>query len=166
MTDQNAPEQAVRIERILDVPAEVVWQMWTEPVHFQAWYGPAGATVVVAKMELVVGGARLVSMEVVTPNGPMKMWFTGEHLEIVENQRLVYTEAMCDENGNIMSPAAMGMPADHPAVTTITVEPEKIEQGTRMVLVHAGIPEGSPGAAGWIMAFEKLETYVEGPLSK
>jgi len=112
-------------------------------------------------MELVVGGARLVSMEVMTPNGPMKMWFTGKHLEIVENQRLVYTEAMCDENGNVMSPADMGMPADHPSATTITVELEALEYGTKLVLEHAGIPEGSPGEAGWIMAFDKLDTYVD-----
>ncbi|MDO8732610.1 MAG: SRPBCC domain-containing protein [Actinomycetota bacterium] len=161
MTDQNSPAQAVRIELLLNVPVEIVWQMWTQPEHFQAWYGPSGATVVVAKMELVVGGARLVSMEVMTPNGPMKMWFTGEHLEIVENQRLVYTEAMCDESGNVISPADMGMPADHPSVTTITVELEGLESGTKMVLVHAGIPEGSPGEAGWIMAFDKLVAYVE-----
>jgi hypothetical protein len=26
---------------------------------------------------------------------------------------------------------------------------------------HAGIPEDSPGAAGWTMAFDKLAIYVE-----
>lgn len=160
MTEQNSSEQAVRIERVLDAPVEFVWQLWTQPEHFQAWYGPAGATVVVAKMELVVGGTRLLSMEVVTPNGHIKMWFTGQHLEILENQRLVYTEAMCDEHGNVMSPADMGMPADHPSITTITVELEILKSGTKMVLVHAGIPEGSPGEAGWIMAFDKLDAYV------
>ena len=36
-------------------------------------------------------------MEVQTPNGPMQMWFTGEYREVVENQRLVYTESMSDE---------------------------------------------------------------------
>ena len=161
MTDQTSRTQAVRIERVLNVPVEVVWQMWTQPEHFQAWYGPTGSTVVVAKMELVIGGTRLVSMEVMTPNGAMKMWFTGEHLEINEPHRLVYTEAMCDESGNVISPADMGMPADHPSVTTITVELESLESGTKMVLVHTGIPEGSPGESGWIMAFDKLDAYVE-----
>jgi len=42
------------------------------------------------------------------------MWFTGEYLEVVENQRLVYTESMSDENGLVKSPAEMGMPDGHP----------------------------------------------------
>ncbi len=162
MADLDSPSPSVRIERHLDVPAGVVWQMWTKPEHFQAWYGPAGATVVVTKLELVVGGTRLFSMEVTTPNGPMKMWFTGQHLEIDEDRRLVYTEAMCDEDANVLSPADMGMPADHPAVTTISVELEATDHGTRMVVVHAGIPEGSPGQAGWLMALDKLQAYVAG----
>jgi hypothetical protein len=30
-----------------------------------------------------------------------------------------------------------------------------------MVLTHTGIPAGSPGAAGWAMAFSKLAAHVE-----
>ena len=30
-----------------------------------------------------------------------------------------------------------------------------------MVLVHAGIPQDSPGAAGWEMALDKLATQLE-----
>lgn len=33
-----------------------------------------------------------------------------EYREVVENQRLVYTESMSDENGNVLSPSDMGMP--------------------------------------------------------
>ena len=55
------------------------------PRALPAWYGPDGATIPVAEMDVRVGGARRVCMEVGTPNGPMRMWFTGEHLEVVEN---------------------------------------------------------------------------------
>ena len=65
-----------------------------------SWYGPTGATIPVAKMDVRVGGARLICMEMQTPNGPMQMWFAGEYLEVVENERLVYTEAISDEDGN------------------------------------------------------------------
>jgi uncharacterized protein YndB with AHSA1/START domain len=166
MADDNAPEHAVRIERILDAPPELIWQMWTTPEHFQAWYGPAGATVVVAKMDVRVGGARLVSMEVETPNGPMTMWFTGEHLEIVEHRRLVYTESMSDEHGNVLSPSATGMPTSHPTTTEITVELESIDGRTKMVMIHAGIAEDSPGAAGWTMALDKLAAHAQAQLSR
>jgi uncharacterized protein YndB with AHSA1/START domain len=61
-------------------------------------------------MDMRVGGTRLVGMEVQTPDGPARMWFTGEYREIVERRRLVYTESMSDEDGNVLSPADVGMP--------------------------------------------------------
>lgn len=50
MGDRASSGDAVVLERVLDAPVEVVWQLWTEPDHFAAWYGPAGASVPVAKM--------------------------------------------------------------------------------------------------------------------
>lgn len=161
MTDKSGSQDAVVIERTLDAPVELIWQMWTDPEHFKAWYGPDGAAIPVAKMDVRVGGTRLVSMEMQTPNGPMQMWFTGEYREVVENERLVYTESMSDENGNVLSPSDMGMPESHPATTEVVVELEDLGGRTKMVLTHLGIPEDSPGAAGWTMAFDKLAALVE-----
>ena len=161
MTDDNAPQDALHIERTLDAPADLIWQMWTEPEHFRAWYGPDGATIVVARMEVHVGGTRLVCMEVETPNGTMRMWFTGEYREVVENKRLVYTESMSDEYGNVLSPSDLGMPQGHPTTTEVIVELESIDGRTKMVMTHAGVPGDSPGAAGWSMALDKLSRYVE-----
>src|SRR5262252_9466918 len=110
MTDNNDSSNAVVIERDFDAPVDLIWRMWTEPEHFAAWYGPNGATVPVAKMDVRVGGGRLVRMDVQTPDGAMTMWFTGEYLEVVANERLVFTEAIADEDGNVLSPSAMGMP--------------------------------------------------------
>jgi len=156
MTNDNA----VVIERELDAPVELIWQMWTDPQHFAAWYGPDGATIPLAEMDVRVGGTRLVSMEVNTPNGAMRMWFTGEYREVVAKTRLVYTESMCDEHGTVLSPAEMGMPAGHPTTTEVRVELEDIDGRTRMVLTHVGIPADSPGAAGWTMALDKLTKLV------
>lgn len=160
MTDDQAPQDAVVIERSFDAPIELVWQMWTEPEHFSAWYGPVGATIPVAKMDVRVGGARLVCMKVETPGGPMQMWFTGEYREVVEHRRLAYTESMADENGNVLSPAATGMPQGHPTTTEVIVELEDVGGRTKMVLTHVGIPGDSPGAAGWMMALDKLAAHV------
>jgi uncharacterized protein YndB with AHSA1/START domain len=104
----------VVIERYFDARVELIWQMWTDPEHFGAWDGPDGAAIPVAKMDVRVGGTRLVCMEMDTPDGPRLMWFTGEYLEVVENERLVYTESMSDEDGSVSSPSDMGMPAGHP----------------------------------------------------
>ncbi|MEO5837490.1 MAG: SRPBCC domain-containing protein [Acidimicrobiales bacterium] len=161
MTDSNASRDAVVIHRIFDASADLVWQMWTEPEHFQAWYGPDSASIVVARMDVRVGGTRLVSMEMHTPNGTMRMWFTGEYREVVANKRLVYTESMSDEHGNVLSPSDLGMPDGHPTATEVIVELESIGGRTKMVLTHVGVPEDSPGAAGWTMALDKLSRHVE-----
>ena len=160
MTDNHGSQDAVVIERSFDAPVDLIWQMWTDPDHFKAWYGPVGATIPVAKMDVRVGGTRLVCMEVQSPGGPMQMWFTGEYREVVENERLVYTESMSDEHGNVSSPSGMGMGEGHPSTTEVRVELEDVGGRTKMVLTHAGIPADSPGAAGWAMALDKLAAHV------
>ena len=160
-TDNSGSENAVRIERSFDAPVNLIWQMWTDPEHFAAWYGPDGATIPVAKMDVRAGGTRLVSMEMQTPNGAMQMWFTGEYLEVVENERLVYTESMADQHGNVMSPSDMGMPDGHPTTTEVRVELEDVGGRTTMVMTHVGVPTDSPGATGWTMALDKLAVHVK-----
>jgi len=156
----NSSTDAVQIERIVDAPLALVWQMWTDPEHFKAWYGPEGATIPVAKMDVRVGGTRLVCMQAQTPNGPVRIWFTGEYREVVENERLVYTESMSDENGHVPSPPDMGMPEGHPTTTEVRVDLNDIGGRTKMAITHVGIPHDSPGAAGWAMALDKLTAYL------
>ena len=150
MTDSMGSQDAVVIERGFDAPVSLIWQMWTDPEHFRAWYGPSGATIPVAKMDVRVGGARLVCMEVQSPDGLMQMWFAGEYREVVENARLVYTESMSDEHGNALS-----------MTTEVRVELEDLGGRTKMVMTHIGIPSDSPGAAGWTMALDKLAAHVQ-----
>jgi uncharacterized protein YndB with AHSA1/START domain len=161
MTSDNSSQDAVVIERSFDAPVELIWKMWTDPEHFKAWYGPEGATIPVAKIDLRAGGTRLVCMEMQSPNGPMQMWFAGEYREVVQNERLVYTEFMSDQHGNRLPPAETGMPEGHPMTTEVRVELEDVDGRTRMVMTHIGIPADSPGAIGWTTALDKLAAHVE-----
>ncbi len=159
MNDDN---KWVLIERELDAPIETVWKMWTDPTLFQQWYGPNGMSVPVAEMNVVIGGKRKICMEMVRPERTMTMWFSGEYREIEEPTRLVYTESMCDQDGNIISPQAMGMPEGHPEVTEIIVELSSEDGNTKMKMVHIGVPAGSNGAGGWAQAFDKLADVLKG----
>ena len=161
MSESTMTKDAVVIERTFNAPVAFVWQLWIEAEQFKKWYGPQGATVPVATMDVRVGGKRLICMEMRRPDRTMKMWFTGEYKEIVPNVRLVYTDSMADEHGNVVSPAAMGMPADHPVTTEVTVQLEDLGGRTKMVLTHAGVPADSGGAGGWEQAFAKLAAYIE-----
>jgi uncharacterized protein YndB with AHSA1/START domain len=161
MTDPvTHDDDSMVIERQFDAPVELVWQMWTAPEHFKAWYGPDGATIPVANLDVRVGGRRHVCMEVQTPDGPMQMWFAGEHREVIEHERLVYTESMSDEHGTLPSNDDPGDPRAHPATTEVRVELEDLGGRTKMVLTHVGIPSDSPGAAGWTMALDKLAAHI------
>ena len=144
------------IERVLNAPIGLIWQMWTEPEHFKKWYGPNGATIPVAEMDVRIGGKRLICMEM----RGMKMWTVGEDTTIVPNTRLAYTESMADENGNVVSPSAMGMPKGYPATTEVIVALEDIGGRTKMVMTHAGMPADSGADGGWNQAFDKLADHI------
>lgn len=163
MSDSAMAKDAIVIERTFDAPVELIWQMWTQPEHYRKWYGPNGFTVPVADMDVRVGGKRLICME--SSDGSMRMWTTGEYTEIVPNARLVYTDSPADEDGNVVSPSAMGMPDEYPAKTEVTVLLEDLGGRTRMVMTHAGVPAGTGARGGWEQAFAKMADHIETVLS-
>ncbi|MEM9529891.1 MAG: SRPBCC domain-containing protein [Pseudomonadota bacterium] len=153
-------ENWVTLERTFNAPIDTIWNLWTDPELFKQWYGPNGMSVPVAEMDVKPGGGRKICMEMQRPDGAMQMWFIGEYKEVSRPRRLVYTESMCDEAGNLISPESMGMPPGHPDVTQVIVELSETAGATRMVMTHVGVPAGSPGAGGWSQAFDKLEALV------
>ena len=164
MNDTTISNDTIVIERTFDAPIDVIWQLWTQPEHFQNWYGPRGFTVPVAEMDVQVGGRRFVAME--SPDGSMKFWTVGEFTEIVPNERLVYTENLSDADGTIITETSEhGIP---PMSTVVTVVLEAVDGGTKMTMTHAGLPdaavEGSGG--GWNQAFDKIEAYIKNGLNK
>jgi uncharacterized protein YndB with AHSA1/START domain len=147
-------DDRVVIERTFDAPLELVWTMWTDGAEFATWYGPPGASIPVADLDVRVGGRRLVCMEMNTPKGSMRMWFGGEHSVVEPPTLLVYTEQITDEHG---------VATDDGHATEVRVELSASDGGTRMVMTHMGIPSDSPGATGWHMAFDKLAAHLAQP---
>ena len=150
----------VAIERTFKAPIDLVWKMWAEADHFSQWYGPQGASIPTCNMDATVGGKRLICMEMQTPNGEMQMWFTGEFTEVSPTTRIAYTDMMCDADGNPTPPEAMGMPEGTDMTTTVEVDLEEIDGGTKMTMTHVGVPANSPGGQGWEMAIDKLEALL------
>ncbi len=151
----------VYIERMFDAPIETVWDMWTKAELFAQWYGPNGMSVPVAEMDATLGGKRKICMAMETPERSMKMWFTGEYKCVEAPHKLVYTESMCDEAGNLMSPEQMGMPPGSPQFTEIHVTLAEEDGKTKMVMRHIGVPADSGGAGGWTQAIDKLAVLLE-----
>lgn len=148
----------VVLDRTVDAPAELVWQMRTDPDHLAQWYWPKGAHIPIAEFDITFGGRRFIAMEMQTPDGAVRMYFTGEHRVIEPFTRLVYTEAMATETGDRIP--ADQLPPGHPELTEVRVELESQGDKTTMILTHAGVPADSPGAMGWTMALDKLEALL------
>jgi uncharacterized protein YndB with AHSA1/START domain len=157
MSDSTISKDAIVIERTFNAAVDLIWQMWTQPEHFKKWYGPKGFTVPVAEMDVRVGGKRVVCMEMQRPDGSMKMWTTGEYTVVVPNERLVYTESMVDEQGNVVKMSDN----EHPTTTEVTVLLEDLGGRTKMVMTHAGVPAASGADDGWNQAFDKMSDHIE-----
>ena len=152
--------QDVTIERTFNTPIDQMWSMWTEADNFAQWYGPMGATIPSAEMDVAVGGRRFIEMAMETPNGPMQMFFIGEYREITPKTRLVYTESMGHADATPMTAEEMGMPPGTPMETSVIVELEDLGEQTKMTMTHQGVPADSPGGQGWKMAIDKLAEQV------
>src|SRR5579863_4767115 len=157
MSDKTISKDVIVVERTFDAPLALIWQLWTQPELFKTWYGPKGFTVPVAEMDVRVGGKHLFCMQ--TADSNRKMWSTGEYTDIVLHQRLVFTDSLADEQGNVVSPSFYGMKGDYPITTEVTVLLEDLDGRTKMVMKHTGVPASA--IAGWEQAFTKMADYLE-----
>ena len=146
------------VSRSFNAPLELLWKAWTEPEQFMKWYGPKGFTAPTCEIDLKVGGRHLWSMQ--SPDG-MQMYYTGTYKEIVPMERLVYTDGMCDEDGNLMDPSTMGMPEDSPMSMDVIVTFIHVDGKTTVTVSHIGFGEGGERAGmGWEQAFDKLDDIL------
>lgn len=83
-------ERDLVIERIIDAPRELVFKAWTDPELLKQWFAPLPYTTPVAELDMRPGGANLIVMR--DPDGN-DMPNRGVNLEVVENERLVFTDA-------------------------------------------------------------------------
>ncbi len=78
------------LTRVIDAPRAKVFKAWTDPELIKQWFAPRPYTTPVAELDVRPGGANLVVMR--DPEGkdhPNR----GVYLEVVENERLVFTDA-------------------------------------------------------------------------
>ncbi|MEO8096249.1 MAG: SRPBCC family protein [Acidobacteriota bacterium] len=78
------------LTRVIDAPPEKVFRAWTEPELLKKWFAPQPYTTPVAEVDLRPGGANLIVMR--DPQGN-DMPNRGVYLEVVKNERLVFTDA-------------------------------------------------------------------------
>lgn len=104
MSKKNDPttdssEREFVMERIFDAPRELVFKAFSECKHLTHWWGPKGWTLPVCQMDFRPGGIWFYCMR-----GPAGEDACGKatYREIVEPERIVYTDAFADMAGNIL----------------------------------------------------------------
>jgi uncharacterized protein YndB with AHSA1/START domain len=85
------PELDLVLERDIDVPRELVWKAWTQPEHVKKWFAPAPWTISECEIDLQPGGIFYTVMQ--SPEG-QAFPNAGCFLEIVPNEKLVFTDAL------------------------------------------------------------------------
>lgn len=78
------------LTRLIDAPRAALYRAWTEPALLTQWFAPKPYTTPVAELDLRPGGANLIVMR--SPDGT-DLPNRGVYLEVVENARLVFTDA-------------------------------------------------------------------------
>jgi uncharacterized protein YndB with AHSA1/START domain len=88
--DTEATDRDLVLTRIIDAPPAALYRAWTEPELLKQWFAPAPYTTPVAELDVRVGGAALIVMR--SPEG-QDMPNRGVYLEVVKNEKLVFTDA-------------------------------------------------------------------------
>lgn len=85
------PKLDLVLERTIDVPRELVWKAWTTPEHLKQWFCPLPWQTVDCEIDLRPGGIFRTVMR--SPDGE-ETPTTACYLEVVENEKLVWTDAL------------------------------------------------------------------------
>ncbi|AMN40046.1 SRPBCC family protein [Rhodoplanes sp. Z2-YC6860] len=78
------------LERIIDAPREKVFKAWTDPEMMKQWFVPKPWTTSHIETDVRPGGSSVVVMR--SPEG-QEFPNRGVYLEVVPNERLVFTDA-------------------------------------------------------------------------
>ncbi|RYZ76317.1 MAG: hypothetical protein EOP06_31440, partial [Proteobacteria bacterium] len=168
LAEYLAEDQPFVINRSFEAPISVVFDMWTNPAHFSKWLPPAGMKMEFITADIQAGGECFYSMQAEdSSSGTAKIFGKIQYLEVVQPNRLVYTQIFCDEKG-ALSRHPMAPTWPETMITTVTLAEEDSEE-TRVtvewkILGNATAAERDTFqkekfgmAQGWGSSFDKLE---------
>lgn len=143
----------VKLHRVFRSTPERVYRAFIVPDAMAKWLPPNGFTGKVHEMDARVGGSYKMSFTNFS-NGQSHS-FGGEFVEMVPNEKLVYTDKFDDPN--------------LPGEMRTTVELRSVSVGTEVNIVQEGIPEAIPAEAcylGWQESLNLLALLVEAEIKE
>lgn len=104
----------VVVTRVLNAPVERVWRLWSDSADVMRWWGPAGFTAPLARMDFREGGTSLVCMRAPAEFGGQDTYNTWTYQKIVPHQRIEFVLSFSDRDGRALDPAEAGIPPGVP----------------------------------------------------
>ncbi len=148
-TLEQKSERELLITRTFDAPAHIVFGAWTRPELLKKWWAPksAGLSLLSCEADVRIGGS--YRFEIGKADSAAKpMAFFGRYLEVIPNERLVWTNEESDGG----------------SVTTVTFEER---DGKTVVAIHELYPskEALEGAItgmedGMPESFAQLDEFL------
>ncbi len=148
-------QREIVLTRTFAAPRTLVFKAWTDPEHLRRWFGPKPFTNPVCEVDLRVGGSWRIVMR--APNGD-EFPAAGIYKEIVEPERLVFTNNAIDKEGNVIIEGFTTVSfAEENGKTKLTLQ----TRGTARVDYAAAYLQGME--AGWSQSLEKLAGELARP---
>lgn len=112
---QRRSDRELAIRRLFDAPPRIVFKAWAQAELFRRWWVPKGAPIELLSCEMDVRTGGTYRLEFAA--GDTTIAFYGKYLEVVPDERIVWTNEEEDEG----------------AVTTVTFQ----EQGGKTLLTFS-----------------------------
>ena len=154
MTDTADEGRELSLTRLIDAPREKVYRAWTQPDLLMQWFAPKPWSTVRADVDLRAGGGNVLVMADAEGNEYPN---PGQYLEVVPNEKLVFTDAYVGD----------WAPSPKPFMTvTLTFTDEGGKTRYTAVVKHWSVEDRKAHEAmgfheGWGLCTDQLEALVK-----
>jgi len=148
VSDPGGGETALRLERLIPSPREVLFALWMEPAQLVKWWAPDGYEALVHDLDVQPGGRWRIGLR--RPDGGMATT-SGVYRIVEPPRRLAFTWAWEDEHGT------------RGPESEVTVSFETAPGGTHIVLQHKRFESRQARDrhnAGWSACFDRQATIT------
>lgn len=128
------PELDLLLERVVDVPCELVWRAWTQPELLKKWFTPEPWKTEDCEIDLRPGGIFRTVMR--SPEGE-EFPGVGCYLEVVENRKLSWTSVLGPGYRPIELPTNDASCESLAMTAIITLEPQGTGTKYTALVLHA-----------------------------
>lgn len=155
------------LNRVFESPIDLVFEMFTNPVHIEKWQPPTGFTMKILEGKVEAGSSVFYEMG----NNEVKFFGRSTYEKIIRPEFISFIQEFCDENGkNTKHPGAPIWPmrwltsvaftAEDKTSTRITLKSEIIDSHTSAEL-EAFMSARGGMTQGWTGSLDRLEEHLE-----